>query len=345
MERWEAREIASRLASRIMALVQELLPHGERDGHEWKAGSVAGERGRSLSVHLTGSKAGVWADFSSDERGDALDLVAAVLFRGELRDAIAWALDWLGLEQGPRPEERRREPPPAEDSDGAEEEDARRKNALRIFAYGSEASLAGTPAAEYLAGRGIDLALLGRQPRALRFHPQLYNRESSTHWPALVAAVSNAAGDHVATHRTWLAKRDGKWRKAPLRDAKMSIGTVRGGCIRLWRGASGKALKDAPEGEAVAIAEGIETALSVAIACPELRVLAAVSLANMAAVELPPAIGRVILCADNDPGNDKAQAQLQRAIAVHQAAGRDVHVAMPDVAGADWNDILQGVEG
>ena len=338
------REIAEALARQALSLVQELLPAGQREGHEWKCGSVAGERGRSLSVHLTGSRAGVWADFSSDERGDALDLVAAVLYGGEVKPAIAWARRWLGLDGGPVPEGRRRAPPAAEDSDGLEEEGKRSAIALRIFLEARQ-SLGGTPAAAYLARRGIDLAELGRQPRALRCHLDLFNRESGRRWPALVAAVSNAAGDHVATHRTWLAQRDGRWGKAPLRDAKMSIGAVRGGCIRLWRGASGKALKDAPAGEAVAIAEGIETALSVAIACPELRVLAAVSLANMAAVALPPAIGRVILCADNDPGNDKAAEQLQRAIAAHQAAGRDVHVAMPEVAGADWNDILQGVEG
>lgn len=338
------RDIAEMLGRQAQALVQELLPAGRREGHEWKAGSVAGEAGRSLSVHLTGQRAGVWADFSSDDRGDALDLVAAVLYGGEKRPAIAWAKRWLGLDGGAVPAERRAPPPPPEDSDGDELEGKRSAIALNIFLK-AHALLVGTPAAEYLAGRGIDLAQLGRQPRVLRFHPELFNRESGHRWPALVAAVCNAAGDHVATHRTWLAKRDGRWRKAPLRDAKMSIGAVRGGSIRLWRGASKKALKDAPAGEVVAVAEGIETALSVAIACPELRVLAAVSISNMAAIDLPPAVARVILCADSDPGNEKAAEQLHRAIAAHQAAGRAVHVAMPDVPGADWNDILLGVEG
>ncbi len=97
----------------------------------------------------------------------------------------------------------------------------------------------------------------------------------------------------------------------------------------------------APAGETAVIAEGIETALSVAIACPDLRVLAAVSLANMCRLALPPAITCVVLAADNDAGNEKAQAALQRAIDHFAGEGRTVKVALPETPGADWNDVLQ----
>jgi hypothetical protein len=55
----DAEDIAARLARQIESLVRELLPAGKRKGHEWRAGSVAGEAGHSLAVHLTGPKAGV----------------------------------------------------------------------------------------------------------------------------------------------------------------------------------------------------------------------------------------------------------------------------------------------
>lgn len=336
------------LTARIRSLVQELLPDGREERGEWVAlNPTRGDRKPgSFRIHLTGQRAGVWADFATDDAGDALSLVAYLRYGGKLGDAIAWAKAWLGLPTDrPVPEAVRRDaPPPVDDAQRSAEEKARRESALKIWLAGRP-SLKGTPAAEYLARRGIDLARLGRQPRALRFHPELYNRESQSHWPAMVAAVTNDAGEHTATHRTWLARRDGRWGKAPLADAKMSLGTVAGSCIRLWRGASGKPLKDAPEGDRAAIGEGIETALSVALACPELRVLCAVSLANMANIALPPTIGQVFLCADNDPGNDKAAGLLMRAARRYQAEGRDVRLAMPDVPGADWNDILQGVEG
>jgi phage/plasmid primase-like uncharacterized protein len=118
----------------------------------------------------------------------------------------------------------------------------------------------------------------------------------------------------------------------------MSLGRVAGGAIRLWHGASHKPLHEAPEGETVVIGEGIETALSVAIACPELRVLCALSLGNV--VELPPAVRAVILLADNDVGNVAAARGLQRAIDHYAHQGRHVRIARSTV-GSDMNDLLR----
>lgn len=84
----DASEISRMLAGQIRTLAPELLPNGRRDGHEWRVGSLAGERGQSLGIHLTGSRAGVWCDFASGERGDALGLVAAVLFAGDIAAAL-----------------------------------------------------------------------------------------------------------------------------------------------------------------------------------------------------------------------------------------------------------------
>ena len=95
----KAEDIARLLARQIDSLVRELLPHGKREGHEWRAGSIAGEAGHSLAVHLTGPKAGVWADFGTGISGDALDLVAAVN-NCSLPEAMEWARRWLGIDQG-----------------------------------------------------------------------------------------------------------------------------------------------------------------------------------------------------------------------------------------------------
>lgn len=339
----DAAQLARRLAARAHALVAELLPAGVREGHEWRVGSLAGEAGRSLSIHLTGSRALVWSDFSSGEAGDGLDLVAAVLFRGDLRAAMAWSRAWLGMSAAPAPETRRAAlpEPPAPASDA--EAEARRGAARRMWLSGQPV-LPGSPVAGYLAGRGIDLAELPRLPGALRFHPELMNRESERAWPAMLAAIVGPDGRHAATHRTWLTPADGgRWTKAPLRSAKMVLGSFAGGHIPLARGASGAPLAQAPAGEAVAIAEGIETGLSVAVALPELRVLSAVSLGNLARVALPPAVREVILAADNDVGNPGAERALQRAVDTFVAQGRIVRIARSDV-GKDFNDALTAAE-
>ena len=336
----DAGELARLLAGNVASLVRELLPAGHREASEWVHPSLSGTSKRSLSVRLAGIKAGVWADFSSGEAGDALDLVAFVQFRGDKSAAIAWARAWLGLGDGPAPAGQRRTLAlPAAPAEIDAETAAKRAAAQRVF-LGAQVAIAGTPAAGYLAQRGIDLAELGRQPRSLRFHPALQNRESDRAWPAMVAAVTDCAGCMVAVHRTWLQQDEsGHWVKARLRNPKMSLGMLAGGSIRIWRGASGKPLARAAAGEAVLIAEGIEDALSCALLCPELRILSAVSLSNMARVTLPPAIATVILAADNDGANEAAARALQRAIDRFAGEGRTVRVARSPV-GKDFADLL-----
>src|SRR5438309_1153464 len=101
--RFGASGISAMLAHRIQLLAAALLPSGKRVGAEWRCGSVAGDPGMSLGVHLRGERAGLWSDFATGERGDALDLVAAVLFRGDIGQALRWAASWLGLADGERP--------------------------------------------------------------------------------------------------------------------------------------------------------------------------------------------------------------------------------------------------
>jgi hypothetical protein len=330
------------LAANAASLVRELLPNGHREGNEWVHPSLSGTSRRSLSVRMAGTKQGVWSDFSSGDAGDALDLVAMVLYRGDKRDAIGWAKAWLGLADAAAPAAERRAPaaPPATAADADAEAEVLRGAARRLF-LSAQPGLAGTPVAAYLAGRGIDLAELGRQPRSLRFHPSVLNRETDQYRPAMIAAVTDGAGDMAAVHRTWLQQdAHGRWIKAKLLNPKMSLGQLAGGTIRLWRGASGKPLKDAPANETAIVAEGIEDGLSCALLCPELRVLSAVSLANMARIELPPAVRTVILAADNDPADNLGAAKaLQRAIDHLAGEGRTVRIARSPV-GKDFNDFL-----
>jgi twinkle protein len=91
-----AREISERLAANAASVAEYLLPAGKRSSGEWKAGSINGEAGASLSVRLTGAKAGVWKDFASGQSGDLLDLWAAV--RGQsIGEALSDAKAYLGI--------------------------------------------------------------------------------------------------------------------------------------------------------------------------------------------------------------------------------------------------------
>ncbi|KXV57179.1 hypothetical protein AD947_09400 [Acetobacter tropicalis] len=332
------------LAVRIQALVMELLPAGQRDGHEWRCGSLAGEKGQSLAVHLHGARAGVWCDFAGGQKGDALDLVAACLFNGNRRDAMAWAENWLGLSNATSDAPVQRRPAiqekPASSLELDREAQRMRAKARRLWQEGQP--IQGTPADAYLLGRGLDLRLLPHMPGSLRFHPAAWCAEVQQPLPCMLGAIASPAGKLVATHRTWIQQTpSGAWVKADLRAPKKVLGSFSGGCVRLTRGASGKALGIADVGSSVVITEGIETALAVALACPEMRVLAGVSLSNMGSVGLPPEIMIVVIAGDNDgPHNHTARKALQAACQKFAEQGREVRLALPENRG-DWLDVHQ----
>lgn len=91
-----AAELSQRMAGEAASIAAYLLPGGKRKGPEWVAGNTSGDAGQSLSVRMTGSKAGVWRDFASNEGGDLIDLWAAC--RGvSIAEAIREAKQYLGI--------------------------------------------------------------------------------------------------------------------------------------------------------------------------------------------------------------------------------------------------------
>lgn len=211
-----ASEIAGLLAGRVDQLVDNLLPAGHREGHEWRCGSVAGEPGGSLGVHLTGPKAGVWADFSTGQKGDGLDLVAAVL-QLDMHEALIWSRRWLGVEdKGAAP----RSAPPARSA----EVEHRRPDRWRC-PWTAARPIAGTMAATYLAARGLHFddpngTTLRFASRRARKNPD----DVIEHPPALLALLSDVrTGEACGIINVYL-RQDGTDR---LRDSKAKTNTGR----------------------------------------------------------------------------------------------------------------------
>jgi putative DNA primase/helicase len=180
---------------------------------------------------------------------------------------------------------------------------------------------AGTLVQRYLNSRGLDTAI----PECLRFAAELQHSPSRTFHPAMVAAVSVwPETEPVAVHRTFL-QADGKG-KASVDPVRMALGPVRGGAVQL-----------AAAGERLAVAEGIETALSVqqATGLPTWAVLGATNLRNLVLPALPMA-AEITIAADADPaGLRGAYAAAGRWL----AAGRRVRIALPP-RGLDFNNVL-----
>src|SRR5882724_2798172 len=89
-------EIKSKLVERVEAVCGHLLPNGTRKGADWHAGSLSGEAGSSLKIHLTGEHSGFWKDWAADDHGDIFSLWMKC--RGvDFVTALKQAKEWLGI--------------------------------------------------------------------------------------------------------------------------------------------------------------------------------------------------------------------------------------------------------
>ncbi len=90
-------DLAARLSERALDFCSYLLPAGRKAGHEWVVGDTDGSAGESLKVCISGTKAGVGADFATGQKfGDLLDLCQAVR-NCTLREAMQEAANFLGI--------------------------------------------------------------------------------------------------------------------------------------------------------------------------------------------------------------------------------------------------------
>jgi hypothetical protein len=121
---------------------------------------------------------------------------------------------------------------------------------------------------------------------------------------------------------------DGRVRKAATDACKLTLGQLRYGGV--WLTPVNKINKH------LAVAEGIETALSVE-QLTNLPTVAALSAAGMRSLRWPPQVRRLWIAADNDEvGRGAAEALLARAL----RAGLQAHIKLPARGKNDFNDLL-----
>lgn len=348
------REIEMQLRSRCELVVRDCLPNAVRDGNYLKVGSVAGERGSSLVVHLQGASQGLWNDYGATPKtpegsGDMLGMIAVTRFAGDLGKAVQWAKSWLGLDHldPGRLATVRREA--AERNEAAEAAAAReaeaKKRGARALWLNAQPLTGSCPASRYLSEtRGIALGAAAKWPGSLRYHDEVWNRDAGVKLPAMLATMVSPDGAQVATHRTWLGRdRAGRWVKAdgaelgvPRGSAKKVLGKSGGAFVPIAKGASGKSMGELVRPETLYVAEGIEDALTVATAMPDARVIAGYSLRNLGMIQFPATIATIVICADRDEGPREIDA-LEAAIARQQARGHVVRIAMPPAGVKDFN--------
>ena len=142
-------ELRNRLREDVEGLAVDLLGEpSSRSGAELRFG-----RQGSLSVVIGRSKRGTWFSHEAGEGGDLLGLIRHAR-ACSFPDALDFARRWVGMPEAERSTARRSakryKPEPANDTD-----DTAEKRRLAVLLAGMVRPIAGTPAARYLAGRGI----------------------------------------------------------------------------------------------------------------------------------------------------------------------------------------------
>jgi hypothetical protein len=185
---------------------------------------------------------------------------------------------------------------------------------------------------------GIDLRAAGMAaPGSLKFQAQCYCAETQSKLPAMVAAVVNLEGRHIATHRTYLRPTARARRRCSRRRRRSA--NIKAGSSRLWKGEHDCPMGELPPGTPIYVSEGIEDGLSVALARPSLRVIAAISLSNLGALELPPQCPIYILGQRDE--KMRAIEAFASAVAKLQDKGHDVFLIYPPQGVKDYNELLQ----
>lgn len=341
-----------------------------------------GDNKGSLLVTLTGNKQGCWYDFQTAEGGDMLSLISHTTgknFKNTLREAIQFLggeSRYLTSEANYTAEKiaaRTRQQQATTTREAIAQ--AKKLKHVQDIANGAQ-PIQGTLASRYLREhRGITQELNSDN---LRFHPALKNWVTGDVLPALVILAHDEKNQLSGVQATFLDPLTAN--KASLDSAtKLSRGTISQGSV-VHVAVSPTNVNTRPP--VIALAEGLESALSVAEAHPDWQVNVTFGVSNFERVAthvaqcsqggekenlrkplysndvnvvanvagVAPQKNYIIICADNDGIDSGTDKTVKKAMANLNAKGIDVFVVEPTkpehFQKYDFNDVLKydGVE-
>ena len=278
---------------------------GRKVGAEWQACCPAHQDRRpSLSLTNRGGKLLAFCHAGCSQGS----VIAALKRQGLWPKATSMSSSTRPVERPLKPV-----PPPS---------DELRRQLLAMKIWKESTPIVGTSAAMYLSVRGLLISDLA----SLRYHSDLKHK-SGKFWPAMVALIQDgASGAPIGVHRTYLDPSGSG--KAPVENPKMMLGQCRGGAVKFGTYT-----------DQIAVAEGLETALSVFQAL-QIPTWAALSCSGLKSLALPPEIRNVFIMADGDEPGEKA---AMFAATRWQRDGRNVRICRAPY-GYDFNDVLSGLD-
>lgn len=205
-----------------------------------------------------------------------------------------------------------------------ERSEQQKRDALNALWRGGGLVRADDPVDRWLRARGLRMQ---DYPKCLRTGMRIRHSGPPVTWhPAMLSVVSDTNGKPATIHKTYITT-DGQ--KAPVEKVRMfCAGSVpSGGAVRL-----------AEPGQALGIAEGIETALS-AMRMFAIPTWAALSDWGVEKFEPPAETHRLVIFGDNDLHGAGQRAAY--ALAARLSGRLQIEVKIPEKSGTDWNDLLR----
>lgn len=318
--------------ARVLIDKEKLVEHLNQDvlGHatSWKGAptKVTGREARwgkngSFSLILQGEKRGVWCDFESGEAGR--DLIG--LYMNIHGMSFKEALEQLNKTEGNQIRNHAKILTQTVKKTYQQDESLDKKIEFARETYRKTLSIYGTPAEKYLQKRGIE----GEVSKEFRYTPNGIHPDTKKPTPTLIAPIKNQDKELTGVVRIFL-KKDGSKLDNGL--SKANLGVVKNAAVTI---------QTHPHSNTLWVAEGVETALSIAKTKPNENVMASLSISQLKGIPIDSNIKNIVICADNDGNNPNARKALIAAVEQHLESGKRVFISMP--AGpkkSDFNDLL-----
>ena len=157
-------------------------------------------------------------------------------------------------------------------------------------------------------------------PLEIRYHPSLKHAEDGGLHPAMIARMTTPDRKPCGVQRVYLTH-DGQ--KASVNPQRKEAGKM--GAVRL-----------APSGPVLGIAEGIETALCAGMRF-QVPVWSGICAHGLETWTPPETVSRVLICGDND-ANFTGQSAAYTLARRLRMAGLEVEIKIPEREGCDWAD-------
>jgi phage/plasmid primase-like uncharacterized protein len=295
----------------------------------------------ALTVNFRGSKAGLWKRWSTGEGGKDLISLYMAAHGVEWKVALKELANSLGLSEGLIAENKTLAFKKSKQNEKSQEAITQKKIAAAKALYHKAVPITGTLAEKYLREyRGIR----GELPKDFRFIKATWHLDTQEFPPALLAPIRDKNDHMTGVVRIFLNRDGSKYSKTTIDEsgktqkatAKANLGISGSGAVIVQKGTlSGT----------VWVAEGVETALSIAQAKPDQTVMASLSVNQLKNVPISPEARNVVVCADNDPASSNTKDNVIKAVESFLSQGLKVFMALPSLPKGmdeyDFNDLLK----